>query len=82
LLGIPTEPATDGDTPPERVAGQAPERRRWVHSPERELELLTDIMERRHAAGKSISWHQARARQLLPLVANTPEDAEPNPKAP
>lgn len=73
LLSIPDEPATANEDAPGGVECLAPRRRRWLHAPERELELLYAEILRRKKSGRSTAWYVARAQQLRDaLAARTP----------
>jgi hypothetical protein len=64
LLSTPDEPATNEDLAPGGVTCQRGIRRRWLHAPERESELIRDRIAQRLAAGKSVEWHQRRLATL------------------
>ncbi len=68
LMTRPDEPASDADTSPGGFEGQAPTRRRWLHPPERELELLEQDIQTRSAEGRSVAWHKERHAQLQALL--------------
>ncbi len=69
LMTRPDEPASDEDIAPGGFEGKAPERRRWLHAPEREVELLAQDIQTRSAEGRSVTWHQKRHAQLQAVLA-------------
>lgn len=72
LLSVPREPATDGDIAPGGIAGSAPGRRRWLHPPDVELELLTLLIAQRSATGRSVDWHLRRVETLKQILEAEP----------
>lgn len=64
VLSIPDEPATETDIAPGGVTRRGGSRRRWLHAPEDECELLRTRIEQRVGAGKSIAWHLRRLETL------------------
>jgi hypothetical protein len=69
LLSIPDDPASATDTAPGGIEGQSPRRRKWLHPPERELELLKEKIEEREEDGLPADWHRARVQQLEAILA-------------
>ncbi len=78
LLSIPDEPANASEDAPGGVEGLAPKRRRWLHSPERELELLQAAVLKRKQAGRSTAWYLARAEHLRAAIAARTPNNPPN----
>lgn len=72
LLSVPNEPATDSDFSPGGISGAAPGRRRWLHPPDVELELLTTLIVQRRASGRSVDWHLRRAETLRQIIEAEP----------
>lgn len=68
LLSLPDEPSTPADTAPGGITITNGKRRRWLHAPEDELEILVTRIEQRTAAGKSVAWHRQRAALLVQLL--------------
>lgn len=68
LLGIPDEPATPDDLAPGGVTRTGRARRRWLHAPEKEVELILERMAQRKAAGKPVEWHIRRLETLTRLL--------------
>jgi hypothetical protein len=64
LRSMPDEPAHPTDSAPGGIEGTAPTRRKWLHTPEREIELLDEEIQRRQRAHHSAAWHYER-RSLL-----------------
>lgn len=65
LMSLPDEPSTAEDSAPGGITVTNGKRRRWLHAPERELELLVERIEMRVAAGKSVAWHRERAQLVI-----------------
>lgn len=69
LMTLPDEPATDGDTDaPGGMEGAAPTRRRWLHPPDMEIEMLTARIRERTEQGRSTVWHEERIKQLRQVL--------------
>lgn len=68
LLTTPLEPATPDDIAPGGVTRRGETRRRWLHPPELESELLRKEIAKRKAAGKSIAWHLGRLETLTRVL--------------
>jgi hypothetical protein len=64
LSGAPDDPVTGAEDAPGGVEGEAPNRVKWLHPPDQELELLERSIATRQAQGRSIAWHLARLTQL------------------
>lgn len=77
LMSLPDEPSTPEDMAPGGVTTTNGTRRRWLHTPEKELELLTEVIARRIASGKSIAWHKRRAETLLGLLQAQTFEVQP-----
>lgn len=69
LLATPDEPVTASDDAPGGIEGSAPNRRRWLHPPEREIILLDEAIALRLESKRSIEWHLARRQQLQAALA-------------
>jgi hypothetical protein len=78
LLSIPDDPATQSDTAPGGIESNGTQRRKWLHPPERELEILKEKIAERAEAGFSTKWHRGRAATLEALL----ETRKPKTKAP
>jgi hypothetical protein len=78
LLSIPDDPATQSDTAPGGIESNGTQRRKWLHPPERELEILKEKIALRGEAGFSTKWHRSRAATLEALL----ETRKPKTKAP
>ncbi|MDB4989832.1 MAG: hypothetical protein JWN04_5010 [Myxococcaceae bacterium] len=68
LLTHPRDPATLKDEAPGGFEGDAPERRRWLYPPERELDLLNQTLRERIERGLSVRWHLERQELLLRVL--------------
>lgn len=64
LCGVPEDPVTGTDEAPGGIDGVAPNRVKWLHPPEDELQLLERSIAARQAQGRSVAWHEARVAQL------------------
>ncbi len=68
LISAPEQPAAEVDGAPGGVEGVSPDRRRWLHPPEREIELLDQAISQRASSGHSTEWHRHRRTQLARLL--------------
>ena len=78
LLSIPDDPATKSDTAPGGIESTATSRRKWLHPPEHELELLKERIAERSQTGFATKWHRDRVAVLEALL----ETRKPKTKAP
>lgn len=72
LLTVPLEPATDDDMSPGGVSGVSPSRRRWLHPPDVEIELLQVLVAQRRSNGRSVDWHLRRIATLRQIIEAEP----------
>jgi hypothetical protein len=72
LLSVPQEPACDDDIAPGGISGVAPGRRRWLHPPDVEIELLTLLIAQRRSNGRSVDWHLRRLAKLRQVIEVEP----------
>jgi hypothetical protein len=68
LLSVPDEPACPGDMAPGGITCRDAVRRRWLHPPDREIQILLERIALRKAAGKSVEWHERRVALLVRVV--------------
>ncbi len=53
---------------PVALKGQRLPRRRWLHPPDVEIEMLTARIRERTEQGRSTVWHEGRIKQLRKVL--------------
>jgi len=74
LSGAPQDPITDHDDSPGGIEGTAPHRWKWLHPPERELQMLDQAIAERGARGTTTDWYETRRAQLLKAIKDAASD--------
>lgn len=69
LLSRPDEPAAAEDSAPGGVETDVVPRRRWLHPPAKEAEILNTLIPKREREGLATNWHKARLALLERVLA-------------
>ena len=65
ILSVPDQPATADDDAPGGFEGAWPNRRKWLHPPDKELEIINKRIAEMAALGRRAPWHTKRRAILV-----------------